>query len=326
MLLSVIGILLPVALLLALGAVLRHIHFFDEAFASKLLRLVFYTALPCMLANSISKAGSLGGVGAATAVLCGTAVAVCVLAALLARPLGIKRSSIPSFCQTAFRSNSAYVGVPVLTLATAGTALEEETMRVAMLTLAAYSVLCNVGAVLLLAGCESQANNGAGGQQTLKRRIVHIANEIAQNPLIFGSVTGLILLALRRGCGITLPTPITKTMSLLGAMATPGALLALGASLTAERLKASLRPASIAVVFKLVICPLLGVAAAAAFDLPPAHRLAVLVYLACPCSTSSYIMDKAMGGDADLSGAAVVLSTVLCTASIAAVLFGTAMP
>ena len=272
MLLSVIGILLPVALLLALGAVLRHIRFFDEAFASKLLRLVFYTALPCMLANSISKAGSLGGVGAATAVLCG--------AALLARPLGIKRSSIPSFCQTAFRSNSAYVGVPVLTLATAGTALEEETMRVAMLTLAAYSVLCNVGAVLLLAGCESQANNGAGGQQTLKRRIVHIANEIATNPLIFGSVTGLILLALRRGCGITLPTPITKTMSLLGAMATPGALLALGASLTAERLKASLRPASIAVVFKLIICPLLGVAAAAAFNLPPAHRLAVLVYCA----------------------------------------------
>ncbi|MBQ7666711.1 MAG: AEC family transporter, partial [Kiritimatiellae bacterium] len=53
-------------------------------------------------------------------------------------------------------------------------------------------------------------------------------------------------------------------------------------------------------------------AASVALALPPAHRLVVLVFLACPCSTASYIMDKAMGGDAELSGAAVVLSTALC--------------
>lgn len=318
MILSVLGILFPVVLLLALGATLRRIGFFDEAFANKLLRLVFYTALPCMLAGSISRAGSLGGVGAATAVLCGTAVVVCALAALLARPLGIPRTSVPSFCQTAFRGNSAYVGVPVLTLATTGTALEEETMRVAMLTLAAYSVLCNVGAVLLLAG-GNHAGSSPGGEP-LRRRALRLAREMAENPLIAGSLVGLSLLALRREFGVSLPAPVAKSMSLLGAMATPGALLALGASLSPDRLRSSFRPASVAVVFKVVICPLLGVAAATALALPPAHRLAVLVYLACPCSTASYIMDKAMGGDANLSGAAVVLSTTLCTASIAAVL------
>lgn len=318
MLLSVLGILFPVVLLLALGATLRYIGFFDEAFASKLLRLVFYTALPCMLAGSISRAGSLGGVGAATLALCGTAVVVCALAALLARPLGIPRASAPSFCQTAFRGNAAYVGVPVLSLATAGTASGEETMRVAMLTLSAYSVLCNVGAVLLLAG--GRADCGADGAPPLRRRIRRLAGEMAANPLIVGSLAGLALLALRRGFGVALPAPVAKTMSLLGAMATPGALLALGASLTPERLRAALRPAALAVAFKLALCPLLGAAVIAALALPPAHRIAVLVYLACPCSTASYIMDKAMGGDADLSGAAVVLSTVLCSISIAAVL------
>ena len=143
---------------------------------------------------------------------------------------------------------------------------------------------------------------------------------MAANPLIVGSLAGLALLALRRGFGVMLPAPVVKTMSLLGAMATPGALLALGASLTPERLRAALRPAALAVAFKLVLCPLLGAAVIAALALPPAHRIAVLVYLACPCSTASYIMDKTMGGDADLSGAAVVLSTVLCSISIAAVL------
>ena len=311
---TITGILFPVVMLLALGATLRRIGFFDEAFASKLLSLVFYTALPCMLAGSISRAGSLEGVGAATAALCGTAVAVCVLAALLARPLGIPRSSVPSFCQTAFRSNAAYVGVPVIMLATAGTAIGDEAMRVAMLTLAAYSVLCNVGAVLLLAG----GNGGRG--ESRRSHALRIVREMAENPLIVGALAGLALLGLRRGCGVELPEPASKTMSILGAMATPGALLALGASLTAGKLRSAFRSAALAVVFKLVVCPLLGAAAAAALSLPPAHRLAVLLYLACPCSTSSFIMDKTMGGDADLSGAAVVLSTALCAVSIAIVL------
>ena len=145
---------------------------------------------------------------------------------------------------------------------------------------------------------------------------------MAKNPLIIGSLAGLALLALRKGAGVTLPGPVLKTMALLGQMATPGALLALGASLSPERFRASLRPVSLAVLFKLALCPLLGAAAAWALGLPPAHRLVVLVYLACPCSTACYIMDQAMGGDADLSGSAVVLSTSICALSLAAVLLG----
>ena len=324
MVLQVFGVLLPVVLLLALGAALRHVGFFDDAFASKLLGLVFYTALPCMLAGSISRAGSLGGVGAATAALCGTACAACALAALLARPLGVPRGALPSFCQTTFRGNAAYVGVPVLSLATAGTAIGEETMRVAMLSLAAYSVLCNVVAVFLLAG-GSVARGGVraparGRAGAVLSRLLPLLREMAANPLIVGSCAGLALLALRKTAGIELPVPIRKTMSLLGAMATPGALLALGASLSPERLRSSARPAALAVFFKLALCPLLGAAAAAALALPPPHRLAVLVYLACPCSTACYIMDKAMGGDPDLSASAVVLSTALCAVPIALVL------
>lgn len=316
MFLSVLGILFPVVALLALGAGLRRIGFFDDDFGAKLLKLVFFTALPCMLAGSISRAESPGGVGAATLALCGTAVVVCALGALLARPLGVPPASVPTFCQTVFRGNAAYVGVPVLALATAGTALESEAMRVAMLTLASYSVLCNVGAVLLL------SRGGRADGAPAWRRALRLLWAMAKNPLIIGSLAGLALLALRKGAGVTLPGPALKTMALLGQMATPGALLALGASLSPERFRASLRPVSLAVLFKLALCPLLGAAAAWALGLPPAHRLVVLVYLACPCSTACYIMDKAMGGDADLSGSAVILSTAVCALSLGAVLLG----
>lgn len=304
MLLSVINILLPVILLLALGVALRRSGFIDEAFASRLLRLVFYTALPCTLIVSISRAESLGGVGGAAFALCGVTAVACGIAALAAQLSAVPRGSVPSLCQTSTRGNAAYVGLPVIALATTGTALEGDAMRVAALVLAFYSVFCNVGAVLLLTGCH-RGEGGASGVPAVLR-------ELATNPLITGSLIGLLLLALRKSCGFSLPGPISKTLSLLGAMATPGALLSLGASLTADKLRVTLRPAALAVVLKLVVCPLLGAAAVEALGLPPAHRFVVLVYLACPCSTSSYIMDKAMGGDADLSGAAVVLSTVLC--------------
>ena len=187
-------------------------------------------------------------------------------------------------------------------------------MRVAALTLAFYSVFCNVGAVLLLAPCRS-ADDAAGAARSnacATARIPAILREIAANPLIVGSLAGLALLAIRKSCGVAMPGELAKTLSILGAMATPGALLSLGASLTPEKLRASLRPAALAVAVKLALCPLLGAAACAALALPPAHRLVVLAFLACPCSTASYIMDKAMGGDAQLSGSAVVLSTALC--------------
>lgn len=314
MFVSVLGILLPVVLLLALGAGLRRVGFFDADFAIKLQKLVFFTSLPCMLAGSISRAESPSGVGAATIVLCGTAVAVCVLGALVARPLGIPPVSIPSFCQTVFRGNDSYVGVPVLALATAGTAMENEVMRVAMLTLVSDSVVCNMVAVFLL-------SRGSGDSaMSLWRRALILVSSMAKNPLVVGSLAGLALLALRKCAGFTLPEPILKTMSLLGQMATPGALLAVGASISPERFQASFRPVSFAVLFKLVFCPLIGAVAAMALSLPPEHRLVVLVYLACPCSTACYIMDQAMGGDADLSGSAVVLSTSLCAISLAVVL------
>ena len=122
-------------------------------------------------------------------------------------------------------------------------------MRVAALTLAFYSVFCNVGAVLLLAPRRS-ADDAAGAARSnacATARIPAILREIAANPLIVGSLVGLALLAIRKSCGVAMPGELAKTLSILGAMATPGALLSLGASLTPEKLRASLRPAALAV-------------------------------------------------------------------------------
>ena len=103
-------------------------------------------------------------------------------------------------------------------------------------------------------------------------------------------------------------------------MATPGSLIALGATLTPARLRASIADAHKAALLKLVVCPMLGVVVCALLGLPPLHRFIVLCYLACPSAVASYVMAEAMGGDARLAGSAVALTTLYSAFSLAAVL------
>ena len=148
---------------------------------------------------------------------------------------------------------------------------------------------------------------------------------ILKNPLILACLSGLALLALRLRLGVSpadwaaSPNPFLKTMRLFGTMATPGSLIALGATLTPDRLRASIADAHKAALLKLVACPLLGLAVCLALGLPPLHRFIVLCYLACPSAVASYVMAEAMGGDARLAGSAVALTTVYSALSLAAV-------
>ena len=318
MILSVLGILFPIFFLLALGALLRHTGFLTEAFASGLNKLVFYGSLPCLLVDSISRSDPTAGSGRASLALALATVAIGAVAWILALPLGISRSSRPSFCQTVFRSNNAYVGLPVMALAFAGTAAEKAAMALATLTLAPCLLLYNVMAVVILTRPDESAPP--------LRRVLRVCLGVFRNPLILACLTGLALLALRLRLGVGTEAwaksgnPFLKTIRLFGTMAAPGSLIALGATLTPERLRASLLDAHKAAALKLAVCPLLGFLICLALGIPPLHRFIVLIYLACPSAVASYVMAESMGGDARLAGSSVALTTIYSALSLAAVL------
>jgi len=318
MILSVLGILFPIFFLLALGAALRHTGFLTEAFASGLNRLVFYGALPCLLVDSISRSDPTAGAGTASLALALGTVLIAAVAWFAAVPLGVSRASRPSFCQSVFRSNNAYVGLPVMALAFAGGPHEKAGMALAMLTLAPCLLLYNGMAVLVLTRPDESAPP--------LRRIARVLLGFCRNPLILACLSGLALLLLRLRLGIgpeewaKSGSPVLKTVRLFGTMATPGSLIALGATLTPERLRASLADAHKAAVLKLAVCPLLGLCVCLALGLPPLHRFIVLTYLACPSAVASYVMAESMGGDARLAGSSVALTTIYSAFSLAAVL------
>jgi predicted permease len=112
---EVVNTVLPVFLIIAVGALFRRFRFYGEDFARGLSRLVYYIALPALLFYKMaasefnfSQAGK-----AYMIVLCG--MAGCVIVAYIAAIImKLRTASTGAFVQGAFRGNLAYVGLPIV--------------------------------------------------------------------------------------------------------------------------------------------------------------------------------------------------------------------
>jgi predicted permease len=135
-----------------------------------------------------------------------------------------------------------------------------------------------------------------------------------KNPIVAALLLGLAL----NLAGVMLPPVAGRALGMLGAAALPCALLSLGASL------ASLKPArwthAAAIVLAKLVCLPLGVMALAVFvfHLPAAAAMVLVVLASCPVGINAAFVVKPAGGGAQLVNSAILLSSLLCAATIPA--------
>jgi len=305
----VLNSLAPVFLTMAVGVLLRRLRFLPEGFFGGLNQLAFWVCLPCMLFTEIARCQVAGGaVLGATGIVALALIPVLLVAWALARALRVPPASRSAFLQGAYRGNLAYVGIPVIACALSGNV---QAAGLAALIMAPITPLYNVVGVLLLLPRNNDGNVWQRARPTLLA--------IATNPLIIGCLLGLAAFAWR----LTLPVMLGKTVEILGKAGLPTALLALGASLTFERVKGHFFLASVSSLIRVAIGPLIGWGLVAAFGITGDLRTITLLYLACPVAVASYVMADQMGADKDLAGAIVVLSTIYAFPAMAAVLLFT---
>jgi len=139
---------------------------------------------------------------------------------------------------------------------------------------------------------------------------------VLRNPLIIGCLLGILALKSET----RLPQGLFNALNALGQAALPCALLALGASLTPARMRASFGPALAGTALKLLAMPAIGYAAARAAGFSGELLVVALLFLASPCAVTSYVMADQMGADKELAGSAVALSTLLCLPVMAVLL------
>jgi malonate transporter len=272
----------PVFGLLALGAVLKRRLLRDDAVWAGIERLVFWVLLPCLIATGLStlRFGSVPVLAMAAVLWCALAAGT-VIAVLLSRALGLRHASMTSVLQGGIRFNNlmgfaiggAIWGPPGITFAALATGLIVPFVQTAATI--AFAL-------------------GRGGAV----RPLVLLRQVMLNPLILACVAGFAIAALGG-----LPPGLQPAVRNLGQASVALGLLCVGAALTVQGLGD--RPATQAAtaVLKLVAMPAITWAFCAAFGLGPLPTAIAVLFMALPTAATSYVMARAMGGDAPLMAA-----------------------
>jgi hypothetical protein len=148
----------------------------------------------------------------------------------------------------------------------------------------------------------------AGGSPGLRP----VVNNLLRNPLILASLLGMLL----NFSGIGMPLAIRPVAELLGQMALPLGLLAVGAGLSLRALRAA-GPALLgASVIKLLLFPLLALGLGALLSLDEQSRALLVLFSTMPTASSAYILARQLGGDAPMMAAIITGQTLLSAITI----------
>ena len=135
--------------------------------------------------------------------------------------------------------------------------------------------------------------------------------DIAKNPLIVGSVLGLLFLLL----GIRLPEMLEIGIRDLAKIASPLMLFLLGAFFRFDGVGSHRKQLAAVCLGRLVVFPALALTLACLLGFRGVEFVALLALFASPTAVASFTMAQQMGGDAELAGSIVVMTSLLCSFS-----------
>ena len=301
---AVIAALLPVFLLIVLGFILKRTLIRPETQWHGLERLTYYVLFPVLLVQSLVKADlskvPVAGVGGALLLSVLLMSLVCLaLRPLLAR-FAIDGPAFTSIFQGATRWQT-YVA-----LAVSGNLFGELGLALASVAMVAIIPLVNVFSVSVLAHYAAPE----------KRPIGAIVMTVVRNPLIWACAIGLAL----NVAHVPLPGLWHEVADALGRSSLAIGLLVTGAGLHLEGMFRPSLAASVAVILKLVLMPVIAVALALWFGLSGSNLAIVTACAAVPASSSAYVLARQMGGDAPLVAEILTLQTMVAVITMPTVI------
>lgn len=304
---------MPIVLLCVTGYGIKRTGLVDASCFAQLNRLCFHVFLPVLLFMNIYRIPGLGSIDwRLAAFVLAAIVGLFLLSLLIAKLFVPVRNQKGVMMQAVFRSNYAIIGVPLATSLFGEAGAQTATM----LTLFAVP-LFNVFSVVAL---------GVYRKEEEKRvRFGALLLDIVKNPLIIGIFCGLAVLCVRAlltraGIGFRLTSLafVYAALEKLALIASPLALVTLGAQFTFSAARALAGKIALGTALRIVVAPALGLAAAALClpKLGGAGYAALLALFGSPIAVSSAVMAAEMDGDAELAGQLVVWTTVLSTLTI----------
>lgn len=288
-----LSVALPIFLVMLSGFILKKKNIIKQEFIKAANFIVFYIALPLKLFNSVSHssiADNFDPKFIAFAII-GTTVSV-ILIYIYSKFIVKEETKVGAFIHGTFRGNFVYVGFSLLENVTGAVG------PLASLVVAFVVPIYNVLAVLVLV--LTNPKNKA------KNQFKNALKNIITNPFIISIALGLIASLIN----FRFPPLLQNTANYFDVLATPLALLTIGATFRVDKLFVDIKPALAATIFKLIINPGLAVLAAFAFGLGNSEIFLIYILFGVPTSISSAIITAAMGGDENLAASIVMMTTL----------------
>ncbi|GAA0695076.1 AEC family transporter [Marinobacterium maritimum] len=287
------NIVAPIFFILFLGYLLRRSQLIDDAFVATGSKLVFVITLPALVFMSIARMDfhAVFNPQQLGYVLVGILLSFGLIWWLAARWIKAPED-LGVFVQGAFRSNYGIIG-----LAVSFNLFGDAGLAQASLLLALVIPLFNVLSILCLS---------IPMQRSESMKLSTTLLEILKNPLILAVLFALPV----SWYGVQLPEVVAKTGTYFANLTLPLALLTIGASLNLKSLHDTSAQAFWATALKLVILPVILTFGAWLYGFDGEDLAILMVLFGCPTAAASFVMARAMGGNAQLA-ANIVLTTTL---------------
>lgn len=287
---------MPIFLVMVIGWALKQMGMLNDNFVTVANKFNFKVTLPFMLFRDLAGVDIRADFDLKFVLFCAISSSICFWAIWGCTKLFLKDKSLRgAFVQASFRSSAAVMGLAFINNIYGSSAMGPMMIIGAVPLYNIYSVL------VLTFEAETEGNRKDVGK--IKEACVNIL----KNPIIISIFLGVVVALLE----IDFPVIVDKTVNSVAQMATPLALIGLGAGYEGRKALAKIKPTLWASAIKLVIQPLIFIPIAAYLGFTGEKMIAILIMLAAPATPSCYIMAKNMKNDGELTASIVVMTTLL---------------
>ena len=285
---------IPIFLMMLLGMLFRKLGWMDEVFAAKMNKFVFLVPLPVLLFEQLATVDFSEVWDIKFILFCFVVTAISITISTLISLLWKDRSVKGEFIQATYRSSAALLGIAFIQniYGTAG---------MAPLMIIGSVPLYNIMAVVVLS--VFKPGNNSFDKALVKKTL----KGIATNPIIIGIVVGFVWSALK----LPMPLILHKTVSSIGATATPMGLMSMGATFEMKKATSKMKPTLVAVFMKLIGFCAIFLPVAAMLGFRNEQLIAILVMLGSATTVSSFVMARSMGHEGTLSSGVIMMTTLL---------------
>ena len=285
---------IPIFLMMLLGMLFRKLGWMDEVFAAKMNKFVFLVPLPVLLFEQLATVDFSEVWDIKFILFCFVVTAISITISTLISLLWKDRSVKGEFIQATYRSSAALLGIAFIQNIYGSVGM-------APLMIIGSVPLYNVMAVVVLSFFKP--GNNSFDKALVKKTL----KGIVTNPIIIGIVAGFVWSALK----LPMPLILHKTVSSIGATATPMGLMSMGATFEMKKATSKMKPTLVAVFMKLIGFCAIFLPVAAMLGFRNEQLIAILVMLGSATTVSSFVMARNMGHEGTLSSGVIMMTTLL---------------